>query len=66
MDGLHAEIGKMAQIGQKGVLCLLSDSTNAERPGLTKSETEVGQGIQDVFENTASRIIVTTFASNVH
>ncbi|KMK77270.1 ribonuclease J [Alkalihalobacillus pseudalcaliphilus] len=66
VDGLHAEIGKMAQIGQKGVLCLLSDSTNAERPGLTKSETEVGQGIQDVFENTASRIIVTTFASNVH
>ncbi|KYG35004.1 ribonuclease J [Alkalihalobacillus trypoxylicola] len=66
VDGLQADIGKMATIGQKGVLCLLSDSTNAERPGLTKSETEVGQGITEVFENTNSRIIVTTFASNVH
>ncbi|GAF63595.1 ribonuclease J [Bacillus sp. TS-2] len=66
VDGLQADIGKMATIGQKGVLCLLSDSTNAERPGLTKSETEVGQGITEVFENTDSRIIVTTFASNVH
>ncbi|WP_413381506.1 ribonuclease J [Alkalihalobacillus sp. 1P02AB] len=66
VDGLQADIGKMAAIGQKGVLCLLSDSTNAEKPGLTKSETEVGHGIQEVFENTVSRIIVTTFASNVH
>src|SRR5690606_34974707 len=56
----------MAAIGASGVLCLLSDSTNAERPGTTKSETEVGQGILEVFEQTAGRIIVTTFASNVH
>lgn len=66
VDGKQAEIGKMAAIGQRGVLCLLSDSTNAERPGTTKSETEVGQGIADVFEQTEGRIIVTTFASNVH
>ncbi|MDT8858970.1 ribonuclease J [Alkalihalobacillus sp. MEB130] len=66
VDGKHAEIGKMAAIGERGVLCLLSDSTNAERPGTTKSETEVGQGIAEVFEKTEGRIIVTTFASNVH
>lgn len=66
VDGKFAEIGKMAAIGEKGVLCLLSDSTNAERPGTTKSETEVGQGILEVFEKTTGRIIVTTFASNVH
>ncbi|KHF38676.1 ribonuclease J [Halalkalibacter okhensis] len=66
VDGKHAEIGKMAAIGERGVLCLLSDSTNAERPGTTKSEIEVGQGIAEVFEKTEGRIIVTTFASNVH
>ncbi|GAE29305.1 ribonuclease J [Halalkalibacter hemicellulosilyticus] len=66
VDGKHAEIGKMATIGQNGVLCLLSDSTNAERPGTTKSETEVGQGIAEVFDQAEGRIIVTTFASNVH
>ncbi|MCM3759505.1 ribonuclease J [Alkalihalobacillus oceani] len=66
VDGKQADIGKMAALGQRGVLCLLSDSTNAERPGLTKSETEVGQGIAEVFEKTEGRIIVTTFASNVH
>lgn len=66
VDGKQADIGKMAAIGERGVLCLLSDSTNAERPGLTKSETEVGQGIAEVFEHTDGRIIVTTFASNVH
>ncbi|WP_332630622.1 ribonuclease J [Halalkalibacter flavus] len=66
VDGKHADIGKMAAIGERGVLCLLSDSTNAERPGTTKSEIEVGQGIAEVFEKTEGRIIVTTFASNVH
>lgn len=66
VDGIHAEIGKMAAIGEKGVLCLLSDSTNAERPGTTLSETVVGEGIKEVFQNTKRRIIVTTFASNVH
>ncbi len=66
VDGMHADIGKMAAIGEKGVLCLLSDSTNAERPGSTKSETEVGQGIAEVFDHAEGRIIVTTFASNVH
>lgn len=66
VDGIHAEIGKMATIGDEGVLCLLSDSTNAERPGHTPSEMVVGQGIADVFRQTKGRIIITTFASNVH
>lgn len=66
VDGIHAEIGKMATIGDEGVLCLLSDSTNAERPGHTPSEMVVGQGIADVFRQTTGRIIITTFASNVH
>lgn len=66
VDGVHADVGKMATTGENGVLCLLSDSTNAERPGNTLSETVVGQGIAEVFEHTKGRIIVTTFASNVH
>lgn len=66
VDGKHADIGKMAKIGESGVLCLLSDSTNAERPGQTLSETIIGQGISEVFQKTSGRIIVTTFASNVH
>ncbi|WP_096199416.1 ribonuclease J [Bacillus sp. FJAT-45350] len=66
VDGKRADIGKMSAIGEKGVLCLLSDSTNAERPGSTASESVIGQGISEVFQETEGRIIVTTFASNVH
>ena len=50
----------------KAYLCLLSDSTNAERPGYTVSEKEVGIGISKVFYSSEGRIIVTSFASNVH
>lgn len=61
-----ADLGKMAQIGNEGVLCLLSDSTNAERPGYTGSEKEVGVEISKVFYGAEGRIIVASFASNVH
>ncbi len=60
------DIQRFAEIGKKGVLALLADSTNAERPGYTMSESTVGKTIEAIFnENGKSRIIVATFASNV-
>lgn len=61
-----ADLAKMAMIGERGVVALLSDSTNAERPGYTGSEREVGLAIQDVFHRAKGRIVLATFASNVH
>lgn len=61
-----ADLAKMAMIGDRGVLCLLSDSTNAERPGFTGSERSVGMAIKDVFSKATGRIVISTFASNVH
>ncbi|MGE5701839.1 MAG: ribonuclease J [Clostridia bacterium] len=61
-----ADLAKMALIGERGVLALLSDSTNSERPGFTGSERSVGESIKDVFHRATGRIIVSTFASNVH
>ncbi|MGD8191076.1 ribonuclease J [Brevibacillus ginsengisoli] len=66
VNGQAADLAKMAEIGAKGVLCLLSDSTNAERPGYTGSERSVGEAIKDVFHKASGRIVVSTFASNVH
>lgn len=62
----HADFHRMAEIGNRGVLALLSDSTNAERQGFTGSEKTVGDGIMDVFRTAKQRVIVATFASNVH
>ena len=66
VNGQYADYYKMAKIGEQGVLCLLSDSTNAERPGFTGSEKDVGDAIDDVFYKAERRIIVATFASNMH
>lgn len=66
IDGKVADLYKLAELGQKGVLCLLSDSTNAERPGYTESERTVGETFARVFARAAGRIFIATFASNVH
>lgn len=60
------DLHKFAEIGSKGVLALLADSTNVERPGYTMSEKTVGDTFNDIFLKAPQRIIVATFASNVH
>ncbi len=66
IDGVQMDFGRFAELGKQGVLLLLSDSTNAERKGFTMSEKNVGEVLDKVFSNTKKRIIVATFASNVH
>ncbi len=65
IDGDPADFASIARVGEAGVLCMLSDSTNAERPGHTLSERIVGEAFQNIFARAAGRIIVTSFASNV-
>lgn len=66
IHGAPIDLGKFAELGSKGVLLLMADSTNAERKGYTQSESSVGKAFDDIFsESTESRIIVATFASNV-
>ena len=65
IDGGIIDLGRIAELGNKGVLALLSDSTNAERKGFTMSEKSVGEVLDKLFV-TKKRIIVATFASNVH
>ncbi|MFS8542912.1 MAG: ribonuclease J, partial [Limnochordales bacterium] len=66
IDGRPADVQRLAELGAKGVLALFSDSTNAERPGYTLSEKVVGDAFMDVFRTARGRILVATFASNVH
>ena len=66
VDGQVADFQRFAELGNKGVLVLLSDSTNVERPGLTLSEKTVGQTFDEIFRLAQERIIIATFASNVH
>ena len=66
MDGKIMDFGRLAELGNKGVLALMSDSTNAERKGFTMSESTVGDVFEKLFTNCTKRIVVATFASNVH
>ncbi len=66
IDGDVIDLARFGELGKEGVLALLSDSTNVERPGYTPSEKLVGKTFMRQFSNCPDRIIVTTFASNVH
>jgi len=66
VDGEVLDFYKFSQLGEKGVLVLMSDSTNVERPGYTFSEKSVGNVLDETFRQAGERIILATFASNVH
>lgn len=66
IDGEKIDFGRLAALGNKGVLALMSDSTNSERKGYTMSESTVGEVLDKLFINCTKRIVVATFSSNVH
>ena len=66
VDGMPADVSRLAELGRDGVLLLCGDSTNADRPGFSPSERDVGPHLQEVFARAEGRIIVTSFASNIH
>ncbi len=66
VDGQRTDVGRLAEIGNRGVDLLLGDSTNAERPGITESERVVGEAFRQIFPQREGRILVSSFASNVH
>jgi len=66
IDGEMMDFGRLAELGRKGVLVMMADSTNVERPGYTLTERVVGETFLRLFNNAKGRIIVATFASNVH
>jgi ribonuclease J len=66
IDGQNTDVGRLAELGNQGVDLMLGDSTNAERPGVTPSERVVGEAFRQIFPLRTGRIIVSSFASNVH
>ncbi|HPO03979.1 MAG TPA: ribonuclease J [Bacillota bacterium] len=66
LHGEPIDFQRLAKIGEKGVLLMLADSTNAERKGYTPSERNVGIALENIFRNCSTRILIATFSSNVH
>ena len=66
IDGEPMDFARFAELGKKGVIALMADSTNVEKPGYTKSERLVGENLTRIFGKVKGRIIIATFASNIH
>ena len=66
VDGVPADVARLAELGREGLLLLCGDSTNADRPGMSPSESSVGPRLVEVFARCEGRIVVTCFASNIH
>jgi ribonuclease J len=66
VDGLRTDVGRLAELGNRGVDLLLGDSTNAERPGFTRSERVVGEAFRQIIPARHGRVLVSSFASNIH
>jgi ribonuclease J len=66
VDGSPADVSRLAELGREGVLLLCGDSTNVDRPGFSPSESVVGPHLEEVFARCEGRIVVTSFASNIH
>jgi ribonuclease J len=66
VDGVPADVSRLAELGREGIVCLCGDSTNADRRGVAPSESAVGPALRELFGRCDGRIVVTCFASNVH
>jgi ribonuclease J len=66
VDGLRTDVGRLAELGNRGVDLLLGDSTNAERPGFTQSERVVGEAFRQIIPVKHGRVLISSFASNIH
>lgn len=66
IDGYPTDLNRFAYYGEKGVLCLMSDSTNSYKEGITRSESTVGKTFDSIFAKAKGRVIMSTFSSNIH
>ena len=66
VDGMRTDVGRLAELGNRGVDLLLGDSTNAERPGFTPSERVVGEAFRQIIPQRTGRVLISSFASNIH
>jgi ribonuclease J len=66
VDGLKTDVGKLAEMGSRGIDLMLGDSTNAERPGMTGSERLVGEAFRQIIPTLTGRVLIASFASNIH